>query len=252
MAASDSWAMAASALAVAADASENQLFVNRNLSTLGRKSAQRRHFWAMSICGHCRCHAPTTKVFTCYGMKAHHREVVSVDAQGARESVGILSPRSEQLMLKKHVLPEAPQAGTVVDLDPNSTVEPDDKVTFLLSCEGCAGLPLGECINKRGHVQQVRPIVQYSSVHVHRVFWLLLLFSDQAKVSCDRSASCPPSRFDYTTAVIRERCCSVYDTAAVLHSSTKFVPDCAVVWFPAAALISLAAAALESWQPMPL
>lgn len=150
-----SWAMAASALEVAAGASENQLFLNRNLSTLGRKSAQRRQFWAMSICGHCRCHAPATNVFTCYRMKAHHREVLSVDAQGARESVGILSPDSEQLMIKNNVLPGAHQAGTFVDLDPNSTVEADDNVTFLVSCEGCAGLPLGECIDKGGHMQQV-------------------------------------------------------------------------------------------------
>lgn len=149
------WAMAGAALAAAVDASENQLFVNRNLSTLGRKSAQRRHFWAMSICGHCRGHAPTTKVFTCYRMRAHHREVVSVDAQGARESVGILSPASEQLMHKNHVLPVTQQLGTIVDLDPNSTVEADDKVTFLVSCEECAGLPLRECIEKEGHVQQV-------------------------------------------------------------------------------------------------
>lgn len=150
-------AFAESALAVAADASENQLFVNRNLSTLGRKSAQRRHFWAMSICSHCRCHAPSTKVFTCYRMKAHHREVVSVDAQGARESVGVVSPDSEQLLLKHRVLPVEHRAGMIVDLDPNSSVEADDKVTFLVSCEECAGLPLGECVEKGGHIQQVCP-----------------------------------------------------------------------------------------------
>lgn len=178
MAAPDSPTTAASALAVVADTSENQQFVNRNLSTLGRKSGQRPHFWAMSICGHCRCHAPTTKVFTCYGMKAHHREVVSVDAQGARESVGILSPGSELLMLKDHALPASPQAGTVVDLDPNSKVEPDDKVTFLVSCEECAGLPLGECINKAGHVQQVRPVATIVSVGC---CVYMVVFSDQAK-----------------------------------------------------------------------
>lgn len=137
---------------------ELQLFVNRNFSTTTRnRSGGRQHFWALTICAHCRRWAPTTKVFACCQMGAHHREVVLVDVKGARESVGILCPNSEQLVQKTtRVLPPVKglELGTIVDLDPDSTVKVDDRVTFVVSCEDCAGLSLGHCIDK-GHVQLV-------------------------------------------------------------------------------------------------
>lgn len=143
--------------ALAAPDSELQQFVNRNLSTTSRsRSGGRQYFWALSICAHCRRWAPTTKVFACCQMGAHHREVVLVDVQGARESVGILCPASEQLVQKTRVLPPVRglELGTIVDLDPDSTCEVDDRVTFVVSCEECAGLSLGHCM-ERGHVQLV-------------------------------------------------------------------------------------------------
>lgn len=136
--------------------SELKLFISRNLSATTRKPS-RQLFWALSICAHCRRWAPSTKVFACCQMRAHHREVVLVDVQGARESVGILCPSSEQLVQRTSgVLPplEGLQEGTFVDLDPDSTVMVDDRVTFVVSCEECAGLSLGHCID-RGHVQLV-------------------------------------------------------------------------------------------------
>lgn len=90
-------------------------------------------------------------------MKAHHREVVLVDRKGARESVGILRPASEQLLRKTtRVLPPVKglELGTIVDLDPDNTVKVDDRVTFVVSCEECAGLSLGHCMEK-GHAQLV-------------------------------------------------------------------------------------------------
>lgn len=91
-------------------------------------------------------------------MGAHHREVVLVDAKGARESVGVLCPASEQLVQKTtRVLPpdvKGLELGTIVDLDPDSTVRVDDRVTFAVSCLECAGLSLGHCIDK-GHAQLV-------------------------------------------------------------------------------------------------
>lgn len=134
---------------------ELQLFVKRNLSTTTRSlSGGRQYFWALSICAHCRRWAPTTKVFACCQMGAHHREVVLVDVQGARESVGILCPASEQLVQKTtRALPpvQGLELGTIVDLDPDSRVKVDDRVTFVVSCEECAGLSLGHCID-RGHI----------------------------------------------------------------------------------------------------
>lgn len=144
--------------ALTAPDSELQQFVNRNLSTTTRKgSGGRQYFWAISICAHCRRWSPTTNVFACCQMGAHHREVVLVDAQGARESVGILCPASEQLIQKTtRVLPpmKGLELGTIVDLDPDSTVKVDDRVTFVVSCQECAGLSLGHCLD-RGHVQLV-------------------------------------------------------------------------------------------------
>lgn len=90
-------------------------------------------------------------------MGAHHREVVLVDVDGARESVGVLCPASEQLVQKTtRVLPPVKglELGAIVDLDPDSTVKVDDRVTFVVSCQECAGLSLGHCIDK-GHVQLV-------------------------------------------------------------------------------------------------
>ena len=144
--------------------SELQQFVNRNLSTnRARKSGARQHYWALTICAHCRRWAPATKVLACCKMGAHHREVKLVDARGARESIGIMCPASEQLVHKTtRALPTTSSSadgkklelGTIVDLDPDSRVKVDERVTFIVSCEECAGLSLGECIDK-GHNQLV-------------------------------------------------------------------------------------------------
>ncbi len=138
--------------------SELQQFVNRNLSTDRVRRSSTRQYWALTICAHCRRWAPTTKVLACCQMGAHHREVMLVDARGARESIGVLTPASEQLVHRTtHVLPAARgqlRLGTIVDLDPDSTVKVDERVTFIVSCEDCAGLSLGECIDK-GHTQLV-------------------------------------------------------------------------------------------------
>ena len=145
--------------------SELQQFVNRNLSTnRARKSGARHHYWALTICAHCRRWAPATKVLACCKMGAHHREVKLVDARGARESIGIMCPASEQLVHKTtRALPTTSSSsadgkklelGTIVDLDPDSRVKVDERVTFIVSCEECAGLSLGECIDK-GHNQLV-------------------------------------------------------------------------------------------------
>ncbi|CAM9158585.1 unnamed protein product [Ectocarpus sp. 12 AP-2014] len=117
-------------------------------------SAQR--WWRMAPCSFCRSQrvANSNEVFACYKMNAHHREVELVDAEGARDGVGILSARSE--LQKNHVLPkQTERLGTFGDLDPDSTLNSGDGVTFIVSCDECAGFSLGLCIDK-GHCQQER------------------------------------------------------------------------------------------------
>ncbi|CAM9700181.1 unnamed protein product [Ectocarpus sp. 4 AP-2014] len=108
----------------------------------------------MAPCSFCRSQrvASSNGVFACYKMNAHHREVELVDAEGARDGVGILSARSE--LQKNHVLPkQTERLGTFGDLDPDSTLNSGDGVTFIVSCDECAGFSLGLCIDK-GHCQQ--------------------------------------------------------------------------------------------------
>ncbi|CAM9254712.1 unnamed protein product [Ectocarpus sp. 6 AP-2014] len=110
----------------------------------------------MVPCSFCRSQrvASSNGVFACYKMNAHHREVELVDAEGARDGVGILSARSE--LQKNHVLPkQTERLGTFGDLDPDSTLNSGDGVTFIVSCDECAGFSLGLCIDK-GHCQQER------------------------------------------------------------------------------------------------
>ncbi|CAN0111164.1 unnamed protein product, partial [Hapterophycus canaliculatus] len=106
-------------------------------------------------CKHCRDFSTSTGVFACYGTKAHHREVVLVDAEGARDSVGILSSGSEHRLIENNILPAGKQEeGKIVDLDPDSSLQADDDIYCVISCEQCAGFPLGYCIDE-GHIQQV-------------------------------------------------------------------------------------------------
>ncbi|CAM9626658.1 unnamed protein product [Ectocarpus sp. 12 AP-2014] len=110
----------------------------------------------MAPCSFCRSQrvASSNGVFACYKMNAHHREVELVDTEGARDGVGILSARSE--LQKNHVLPkQTERLGTFGDLDPDSTLNSGDGVTFIVSCDECAGFSLGLCIDK-GHCQQER------------------------------------------------------------------------------------------------
>jgi len=171
--------------------SELQQFVNRNLSTnRARRSSTRQYYWGLTICAHCRRWAPTTKVLACCQMGAHHREVKLVDARGARQSIGVLTPASEQLVHRTtHVLPASRgklRLGTIVDLDPDSTVKVDERVTFIVGCEECAGLSLGECIDK-GHNQ----LVSFFSVLASHVrCWRVLCLVFPMKSNKRRYARC--------------------------------------------------------------
>ena len=86
-------------------------------------------------------------MFACYGKLAHHREVVLVDGHGARESVGVLCDGQDGVPS-----PAEGALGTIEDLDLKYVA--DRRVRCMVSCELCAGLPLGGCID-RGHQQQV-------------------------------------------------------------------------------------------------
>lgn len=104
-----------------------------------------RYFWALTICAHCRDYTSCTCVFTCYSKVAHHREVVLVDGSGAREGVAVLS-EGQDLPLPVGNL------GKIMVLDQNMI--DNVGVRCVVSCEACAGLPLGGCIDA-GHEQQV-------------------------------------------------------------------------------------------------
>lgn len=124
---------------------------HRKLVELDEKSGtlqnSRRNYWALTICAHCRDYTSSTCVFACYGKLAHHREVVLVDGHGARESVGVLCDGQQGVPS-----PAEGVLGTIEDLDLEYVV--DRRVKCMVSCELCAGLPLGGCID-RGHQQQV-------------------------------------------------------------------------------------------------
>ncbi|CAN0259788.1 unnamed protein product, partial [Ectocarpus sp. 8 AP-2014] len=125
-------------------------------SSSSRSNGSAHRWWRMAPCSFCRSQrvASSNGVFACYKMNAHHREVELVDAEGARDGVGILSARSE--LQKNHVLPkQTERLGTFGDLDPDSTLNSGDGVTFIVSCDECVGFSLGLCIDK-GHCQQER------------------------------------------------------------------------------------------------
>lgn len=111
------------------------------------QQSSRRKYWALTICAHCRDYTTSTCVFTCYGKLAHHREVVLVDGHGARESVGVLCDGQDG------VPPPEGTLGTIEDLDLEYVA--DRRVRCMVSCQQCAGLPLGRCVDA-GHHQQVR------------------------------------------------------------------------------------------------
>eukprot|EP00904_Undaria_pinnatifida_P009273 jgi/Undpi1/5476/HiC_scaffold_2.g00755.m1 len=123
---------------------------HRKLVELDEKSgnlqSSRRNYWALTICAHCRDYTSSTCVFACYGKLAHHREVVLVDGHGARESVGVLCDGQDGVPS-----PAEGALGTIEDLDLKYVA--DRRVRCMVSCELCAGLPLGGCID-RGHQQQ--------------------------------------------------------------------------------------------------
>lgn len=104
-----------------------------------------RYFWALTVCAHCRDYTSCTCVFTCYTKIAHHREVMLVDSSGAREGVAVLS-EGQDLPLPVGNL------GKILVLDQN--VVDNVGVRCVVSCEACAGLPLGGCIDAE-HEQQV-------------------------------------------------------------------------------------------------
>lgn len=111
------------------------------------QQSSRRKYWALTICAHCRDYTTSTCVFACYGKLAHHREVVLVDGRGARESVGVLCDGQEGVPRPEGTL------GTIEDLDRKYVG--DRGVRCVVSCQLCAGLPLGRCVDA-GHHQQVR------------------------------------------------------------------------------------------------
>lgn len=124
---------------------------HRRLLALDDKStcqqSSRRNYWALTICAHCRDYTTSTCVFTCYDKVAHHREVMLVDGRGARESVGVLCDGQDG------VPPPEGTLGTIEDLD--REYDADREVRCMVSCQQCAGLPLGRCVDA-GHHQQVR------------------------------------------------------------------------------------------------
>lgn len=123
-----------------------------------------RRRWALILCAHCRDYASLTCVLTCYSKVAHHREVKLVTDEGVRESIGVLSEK--QLVFEDQdggktaanaaaaaVLPPTTgDLGRVVRLNQDAV---DRGILCTVSCEQCAGQPLGQCIDA-GHNQQVK------------------------------------------------------------------------------------------------
>lgn len=132
---------------------------------------QRHCYWALTVCAHCRNYTTCKCVLTCFSKIAHHREVQLVDAEAARESIGVLSP--DQTCIPSF---EGVSLGTILDLD-QAVVDSGMKV--VLSCEMCTGFPLGCCIDA-GHYQQVRGILSdehrqhYNGAHRARTCLLVL------------------------------------------------------------------------------
>lgn len=132
-------ALAATAAAPLTTRSSSRLILG------GSNEPNCRYYWALTVCAHCRDYTSCTCTFTCYSKIAHHREVVLVDGSGAREGVAVLS-EGQDLPLPVGNL------GKIMVLDQN--VIDSVGVRCVVSCEACAGLPLGGCIDA-GHEQQV-------------------------------------------------------------------------------------------------
>lgn len=99
--------------------------------------------WALTSCSHCRDYKHSSCVLTCYGKVAHHREVVLVDDDGVRSSIGVLADGLGP--------PPIGMLGRTVVLDQSAV---DNGLICTVSCPVCAGQPLGGCIDA-GHEQQV-------------------------------------------------------------------------------------------------
>ena len=103
-------------------------------------------YWNLVECTHCRDYTGCRSVFTCYSKVGHHREVMLVDGEGARDKVAVLvedQPRFPST--------EGRRLGEIVDLEVG-LIDTGMKCTF--GCQDCTGLPLKQCIDA-GHVQQV-------------------------------------------------------------------------------------------------
>lgn len=110
-----------------------------------------RRRWALTMCAHCRDYTNLTCVLTCYSKVAHHREVKLVTDAGVRESVGVLS-ETQQMGGEDVLPPTTGELGRIVRLNQDAV---DRGLLCTVSCELCAGQPMGGCIDA-GHNQQVR------------------------------------------------------------------------------------------------
>lgn len=136
--------------------------------------------WALTSCAHCRDYKHSTCVLTCYGKVAHHREVVLVNDEGVRSSIGVLSDGQGP--------PATGMLGRTVVLDQSAV---DNGVICTVSCTACAGLPLGGCIDA-GHEQQVCAVA------------LWIIFGRSATI--DRPCSACRSRRDPTCSAFLSSC----------------------------------------------
>lgn len=136
-----------------------------------------RRRWALTLCAHCRDYASLTCVLTCYSKVAHHREVKLVTDEGVRESLGVLSEK--QLVFEDQgdgdaaaaaaaaVLPPTTgELGRIVRLNQDAV---DRGILCTVSCEQCAGQPLGQCIDA-GHQQQVKRVDARHTKFAHLQF----------------------------------------------------------------------------------